>query len=126
LERLLPEQVGSVETLATQLNGSVVLYGEGWETGKATIKAMRLSLTIIEAEQHARPSAVSIGLAGLARLRRGEYAGVGISPLYVQRPEAELKYEQSGGMSPASRRQQKVARKLSKRTVTAARTRRKA
>ena len=45
------------------------------------------------------------GLIGgyiVLRLARGERAGVGISPLYVQRPEAELKYEQSGGVSPVT------------------------
>ncbi len=74
-----------------------------------------------------KPSAVSVGLAGIARLQRGERAGVGVSPLYVQRPEAELKYEQSGGVSPVAHRQEKVARKLKNRTALAGtRTRRKA
>jgi tRNA threonylcarbamoyladenosine biosynthesis protein TsaB len=71
-----------------------------------------------------RPSAISIGMAGIARLRRGERAGVGISPLYVQRPEAEIKYEESGGISPAFRRQQKLTRKLN-RSPMASRTRRR-
>ena len=44
-----------------------------------------------------------------------ERAGVGISPLYVQRPEAELKYEESGGISPVARRQAKVAKTLTSR-----------
>lgn len=124
LDRLMPEQVGSAETLAKQLSGSVMLFGEGWETEKAAIQAMGHSVRIIEAEEHMRPSAVSIGMAGIARLRKGERAGVGISPLYVQRPEAEIKYEESGGISPVSRRQQKLARKLSRSPTAATRTRR--
>jgi len=36
-------------------------------------------------------SAVSIGLAGLERLARGDIAGQGLSPRYVQRAEAEVK-----------------------------------
>jgi tRNA threonylcarbamoyladenosine biosynthesis protein TsaB len=68
-----------------------------------------------------KPSAVSIGLAGIERFRRGESAGIGISPLYVQRPAAELKYEESGGLSPVALRQKRVARKGNAR-VAAART----
>jgi len=60
-----------------------------------------------------RPSAVSIGLAGIERLRRGESAGIGISPLYVQRTAAELKYEESGGQSPVALRQGRMAKKVS-------------
>ncbi|MDF2460421.1 MAG: putative Peptidase [Nitrospira sp.] len=124
LGRLMPEQVGPAETLAKQLSGSVVVFGEGWETEKATIRAMGPSVRIIEADRHLRPSAVCIGMAGIGRLRRGERAGVGISPLYVQRPEAEIQYEESGGISSVSRRQQKLARKLlRRRSITATRRR---
>jgi tRNA threonylcarbamoyladenosine biosynthesis protein TsaB len=66
-----------------------------------------------------KPSAVSIGLAGIERLRRGEHAGTGISPLYVQRTAAELKYEESGGLSPVVLRQERVARKMKARVAAA-------
>ena len=72
----------------------------------------------MEAAAQRRPSAVSVGLAGLLRLSRGEVAGLGVSPLYVQRPEAELRYEESGGISPLTRRRQKIARKLKERLST--------
>jgi hypothetical protein len=39
------------------------------------------------------PSAVSVGLAGRARLERGDVAGPSLAPLYVQRSEAELLWE---------------------------------
>jgi len=58
-----------------------------------------------------------VGLAGLLRLSRGERAGLGVSPLYVQRPEAELKYEEAGGVSPVARRREKIARKLGGRVT---------
>ena len=113
LERLVAEQVGTAGALGQQLSGPVVLYGEGWEREKTAIKASAVGAAIItEAAEHLRPSAVSVGLAGLLKLSRGERAGLGISPMYVQRPEAELKYEESGGVSPVARRQEKVARKL--------------
>ncbi len=127
LERLIPEQVGPPAVLGKQLSGAVTLYGEGWQTEEAAIRAAASAATITEARDHMKPSAVSVGMAGIARLQRGEQAGVGVSPLYIQRPEAELKYEQSGGLSPVARRQEKVARKLrSRAALTGARPRRKA
>ena len=128
LHRLMPEQVGTADALGTQLAGEVVLFGEGWEQEKAAIRASVPSGTVlIEAQAQMRPSAVSVGLAGLLRLSRGELAGLGVSPLYVQRPEAELKYEQSGGVSPVARRREKIARKLQNRlTKKRAHSRRKA
>ena len=90
--------------------------------------AMSHTVSIKEVAGHEiKPSAISIGLAGISRLQRGEWAGIGVSPLYVQRSEAELKYEQSGGISPVVRRQEKVARKLKHRAALAGgRMRRKA
>ena len=128
IERLVPEQVGSPAALGKQLSGPVVLYGEGWITEQTAIRAaVTYPVTMTETTPfEMKPSAVSIGLAGIARLQRGEGAGIGVSPLYVQRPEAELRYEQSGGISPVARRQEKVARKLKNRlTLAGARMRRK-
>jgi tRNA threonylcarbamoyladenosine biosynthesis protein TsaB len=128
LERLVPEQVGTPDSLGKQLSGPVMLYGEGWEKEQASIQsAMGHTVIVTVPAAHMKPSAVSIGLAGMVRLKRGERAGLGVSPLYIQRPEAELKYEQSGGVSPVTRRQEKVARKFKNRMALAGtRTRRKA
>lgn len=116
LERILPEQVGSPARLGKELSGPVVLYGEGWQTEREAITAVLSEGVVVnEAADHMRPSAVSIALAGLERLRKGECAGIGIGPLYVQRSEAELKYEESGGLSPVARRKEKITRKLKKR-----------
>jgi tRNA threonylcarbamoyladenosine biosynthesis protein TsaB len=128
LERLMPEQVGTPDALAMQLTGEVILFGEGWEQEKAAITANAGPRAVFsEAREHMRPSAVSVAMAGLLRLSRGERAGLGVSPLYIQRPEAELKYEQSGGVSPVARRREKIARKLRGRLAKkAAHSRRKA
>ena len=127
LVRLIPEQVGAPATLGRQVGASVLLYGEGWETEQAAIRAAIGSKDhVLVAAEHSKPSAVSIGLAGIIRLQRGERAGLGASPLYIQRPEAELRYEQSGGISPVARRREKVARKLKNRLTVAMTRRRKA
>jgi tRNA threonylcarbamoyladenosine biosynthesis protein TsaB len=127
VERLAPEQVGTPATLGKQLNGPVLLYGEGWKTERAGIHAALSHMTTVSEppDEAMKPSAVSIGLAGLARLKRGERVGIGVSPLYVQRPEAELKYEESGGLSPVARRQAKVATKLKARLAKSASSRRR-
>ena len=114
LERVMSEQVGTATMLGSSLTGSALVFGEGWTVEASAIRASIPSL------RHGRrgaglcheTSAVSIGLAGIERLRRGEYAGTGISPLYVQRTAAELKYEESGGQSPVALRQKRVARKV--------------
>ena len=117
LERVMSERVGTAAMLGANLTGSVLVFGEGW-TGEAP--AIRVSITssttLIDAPDLAmKPSAVSIGLAGIERLRRGESAGVGVRPLYVQRTAAELKYEGAGGVSPVVLRQRRVARKANAR-----------
>lgn len=117
LERVMSERVGTAAMLGDSLTGSVLVFGEGW-TGEAP--AIRVSITssttLIDAPDVAmKPSAVSIGLAGIERLRRGESAGVGVRPLYVQRTAAELKYEEGGGVSPVVLRQRRVARKANAR-----------
>jgi tRNA threonylcarbamoyladenosine biosynthesis protein TsaB len=123
LERVASEQVGTPVKLGNSLTESVLVFGEGWTAESSAIRASASpSVKVIETPDFAmKPSAVSIGLAGLKRLRRGEHVGVGISPLYVQRTAAELKYEESGGISPVVLRQERVARKVKTR-MAAART----
>ena len=117
LERVVSAQVGTPVMLGNSLTESALLFGEGWTVEASAIRAaLPPSVKIVEAQDQAmKPSAVSIGLAGIERLRRGEQAGIGISPLYVQRTAAELKYEESGGISPVLLRQERVAKKVQAR-----------
>ena len=119
LERVMSDQVGTAAMLGSSLAGSVLVFGEGWMVEASAIRAsISASTMIVEAQGAAmKPSAVSIGLAGIERLRRGESAGIGIGPMYVQRPAAELKYEESGGLSPVALRQKRVARKANVRVA---------
>ncbi len=119
LERVVSEQVGTPVMLGSRLTESALLFGEGWTTEALAIRAsISHTITVTEVPDSAmKPSAVSVGLAGIERLRRGEHAGIGISPLYVQRTAAELKYEESGGMSPVALRQERVAKKMTARAA---------
>ena len=117
LERVESEQVGTPITLGNSLTESVLAFGEGWTVESSAIRAaIAGTVTMTEAQASAmKPSAVSIGLAGIERFRQGEYAGAGVSPLYIQRTAAELKYEVSGGVSPVVLRQERVEKKVKAR-----------
>jgi tRNA threonylcarbamoyladenosine biosynthesis protein TsaB len=117
LERLLPEHVGTPKALAYSLTENLLVYGEGWSSMESEIRAeLATSIALsVGSDLVAKPSAVSVGLLGMERIRRGEIAGTQVAPLYVQRAEAEIQYEQSGGLSPVARRQERVAKKTAER-----------
>jgi tRNA threonylcarbamoyladenosine biosynthesis protein TsaB len=78
------------------VEGPTVVYGEGWEVYKTEFLRMfeRLNVHVQQGPPEAMPaSAVSVGLAGLDRLVRGEVAGSVVSPRYVQRAEADIMME---------------------------------
>jgi tRNA threonylcarbamoyladenosine biosynthesis protein TsaB len=117
LERVLLEHVGPPQALAQSLTEPTMLLGDGWRSMESEIRAALSSSAVMTVgpPAAAKPSAVTVGWVGLEKLRKGEVAGLAIAPLYVQRAEAELKYEQSGGLSPVVRRQERVARKTAER-----------
>jgi tRNA threonylcarbamoyladenosine biosynthesis protein TsaB len=93
LRRTVPEQVAPVERVARSLRGPVIVLGEGWMEYRDEWRRLLgdRSGAIHEAPGDAMAaSAVSVGLAALDRLGRGEVAGLGLAPRYVQRTEAEL------------------------------------
>lgn len=112
---LLDERVGSPQALAQTIEKPLLVCGDGWQAYGKDIRAALGAEARMLAEADAEamcPSAVSVGLAALPRLAKGEVAGVGIAPRYVQRTQAELTHEHLGGPSAADQRQQRVARKL--------------
>lgn len=117
LERVMAERVGSPEALARSLTEKTMLFGEGWSAMESDIRAaLPASVTIAAGpEAAAKPSACAVGMIGVQRLRRGEIAGPQVAPLYVQRAEAEIRFEQAGGVSPVARRQERVTRKVAER-----------
>ncbi|MGH7164601.1 MAG: tRNA (adenosine(37)-N6)-threonylcarbamoyltransferase complex dimerization subunit type 1 TsaB [Nitrospiraceae bacterium] len=94
LTQIIGEQVGSMEALAQSITGPTIVLGEGWLAYGDELRRLLGpdAREVVEAPQEAmRASAVSVGLAGLERLARQDLAPLGLSPRYVQRPEAELK-----------------------------------
>ncbi|HKW85861.1 MAG TPA: tRNA (adenosine(37)-N6)-threonylcarbamoyltransferase complex dimerization subunit type 1 TsaB, partial [Nitrospiraceae bacterium] len=101
LRCITAERVGPLELLAQSINGPTLVFGEGWQTYRDDIRRL-LGARACEAPPEAMAaSAVSVGLAGLERLARGEVAGQGLSPRYVQRAEAELSGCGRAGTRPA-------------------------
>lgn len=116
-DRVLPEHVGGPEALARSLTERTLVFGEGWLSMESEIRAaLSPTVTITRgAVEAAKPSAMCVARLGMQRIQRGELGGDQVAPLYVQRAEAELKYEQSGGVSPVMRRQERVAKKVAER-----------
>lgn len=95
LSELTSPQVGSLAHFVKALPASATVYGEGWQVHRDALQALLLkrhsSVHEIEGERGA-VSAVSVGLAGVEKLNRGETAGSALAPFYVQRAEAEAKF----------------------------------
>ncbi len=127
LNRVLGEQVGTPERLALSLTGSTMIFGGGWSSMEPEIRALlpAAASLVPGPELAAAPSAVQIAQIGMTRFRQGEIAGDLITPLYVQRAEAELQYEQSGGVSSVVRRQKRVEQKVAERLARGRRPRTK-
>jgi tRNA threonylcarbamoyladenosine biosynthesis protein TsaB len=116
-ERIMSEQVGTPRSLGRSVPDQTVMFGPGWSSMGAEIRAaLQKSVTVTVGPDHAfRPSAIHVARVGMERIRRGEIAGSVVVPLYVQRTEAEIQYERSGGISPVARRWNKVEKKVAAR-----------
>jgi tRNA threonylcarbamoyladenosine biosynthesis protein TsaB len=87
------EQVGPLEKLAHAVTQPTVVYGEGWQANRDELRHLFTSSAVPIQEAAAdvmAASAVSVGLAGMEKIRNKDLAGYGLSPRYVQRAEAEI------------------------------------
>ncbi len=120
LRTLIAEQVGPPGSVARALQGSnsCTVFGDGWQAYendiRNAIEAVGGQVQEVSEETH-RPSAVSVGLAGQRRLDGGQIAEQELVPRYVQRTEAEVKFDEQQGVSALERRRQRVASKLTQR-----------
>lgn len=116
-ERIVSEQVGTPRALARTLPDQTVMIGLGWSSMETEIRAaLPKSVTVRVGPDHAfRPSAVQVARMGMEHIQRGETAGSVVAPFYVQRAEAEIQYERSGGISPVARRRNRVEKKVAAR-----------
>lgn len=106
LKQLQEERAGIFGAVAQTVRGPVVLFGDGWQLHRVELRrlAEQQGAEVHEMPAEASfPSAVSVGLSGLRRLQKGDVAGRGIAPLYVQRAEAEVVWEKRGPSSPLAK-----------------------
>ena len=117
LQTRMVEQVGPPSSVARaiQAGGACAVLGDGWQAyGQAIRQAIEAVGGQVEevAPEQQRPSAISIGLAGRMRLETNQEPGEELVPRYVQRTEAEVKFDELQGVSALERRRQRVATKL--------------
>lgn len=117
LDRVVDEQVGTPQAFAQSLTEPTLVFGAGWSSMESEIRAaLSESVTVTVGSHHVfKPSAIQVARIGVERHRRGEIAGDLVVPLYVQRAEAEIQFERSGGASPLARRRQRVETKIAAR-----------
>ncbi|MFM8552071.1 MAG: tRNA (adenosine(37)-N6)-threonylcarbamoyltransferase complex dimerization subunit type 1 TsaB [Nitrospiraceae bacterium] len=111
LVRLSEERVGMCQALAESVAGPIVVLGEGWVSNRDALRQefTARSVAVEEAAPAAMAaSAVSVGRAGQERLARGETAGPGVAPFYVQRAEAEVAWERRVPAAASGRSQEGV------------------
>jgi len=114
LNQVQDERAGTLEAMVQSLSGSVTMFGEGWLTCQKELRRLCEAQAIGTREAPAdamRPSAVSVARAGIARLQRGDIAGQGLSPRYVQRAEAEVVWERRGAVSPMAKARRQPSRR---------------
>ena len=113
----IAEQVGPPSSVARVAQGGspCIVFGDGWQAYgqdiRQAVEAVCGRVQEVGPEQQ-RPSAVSVGLAGRLRLENGQAADQDLVPRYVQRTEAEVKFDEQQGLSAVERRRQRVASKI--------------
>lgn len=104
LKMVLEERVGPPTAVSQTLRKPTIVIGPAWDLyGDQIATAMDRRNGHFQSisQERMRPSAVTVGLLGLARLSRGEVLKTGQAPHYVQRAEAELRR----GVVPGKSRQ---------------------
>ena len=86
LRKVESERVGLVAQVVAMMPPGYVAVGDGWD-GCAPLL----------------PSAISVGELGIGRLRDGQIAGADVSPYYVQRAEAEIRWDARAAVSGPGR-----------------------
>ena len=92
--RLLPDQVTTPGDLLKQLSGPTIFVGEGAMRHQALIQQRMGEKAVFAPAEMQWPSAAVVAQIGLLRCLRGETAQANeITPIYLRRPDAEVKLE---------------------------------
>ncbi|MCZ6580181.1 MAG: tRNA (adenosine(37)-N6)-threonylcarbamoyltransferase complex dimerization subunit type 1 TsaB [Nitrospirae bacterium] len=103
LVRLSEDRVGPLTSMAASIKEPTVIFGEGLLVNRQEVLSLLGPLGDEPSSDVMAASAVSVALASLSLLKEGKVVKRGMSPRYVQRPEAELQLARSvQGTSPSS------------------------
>ena len=115
LQPLGDERVGSLAQMAQSFSRPMIVVGPGWLECRAELtRSFKAEVSYLTQAPHEvmRPSAVAVAQAGLERLQRGEAAGVGIAPRYVQRSQAEVVRARGEAVPPPVNKGRRARRRV--------------
>lgn len=105
LVRLTEDRVGSIQEVIDASDHPTVFWGEGWLKHRSMLMEAVGDLAIGGSPDFMNPFAYQVGLASLSYFQTGKLAGPCVAPHYVQRAEAEIRWDATRrqGAPPGSR-----------------------
>ena len=93
LVRLSDDRVGSIQEVVDSSSHPTVFWGEGWLRHRSRLRETLGDLAVCSSSAFTGPSAYHVGLASLSYFQTGKLAGRCLAPHYVQRAEAEIRWD---------------------------------
>ena len=93
LVRLSEDRAGSIQEVIDSISHPTVFWGEGWLRHQSLLTETLGDSAVCGSSAFTNPSAYHVGLASLSYFQTGKLAGRRLAPHYVQRAEAEIRWD---------------------------------
>ncbi len=93
LVRLSEDRAGSIQEVIDSISHPTVFWGEGWLRHQSLLTETLGDSAVCGSSAFTNPSAYHVGLASLSYFQTGKLAGHRLAPHYVQRAEAEIRWD---------------------------------
>ena len=93
LVRLSEDRAGSIQAVIDSISHPTVFWGEGWLRHQSLLTETLRDSAVCGSSAFTNPSAYHVGLASLSYFQTGKLAGRRLAPHYVQRAEAEIRWD---------------------------------
>ena len=93
LVRLSEDRAGSIQAVIDSISHPTVFWGEGWLRHQSLLTETLGDSAVCGSSAFTNPSAYHVGLASLSYFQTGKLAGRRLAPHYVQRAEAEIRWD---------------------------------